>query len=139
MKKLLLLLSILIIGFITLDAQTVVIEASYYQWKIGNNFSYSPWWSELENCNILIFIRTDDNIVKINNERNDKFFVYKWNNKITGRDEDGNTWSEFLLYCFDKDGNKCILSYKTWDNYNMVYFSIYYSNLIYWYLGEVVK
>lgn len=91
-------------------------------------------WEGDNKAELLITIDLDDEIIQIDNGYKDVFYIRSISDTRINKDSDNDQYSAWDIQCYDKDGNKCDLTYRVYDEYNYQLLMISYSNVQYIYI-----
>jgi len=83
---------------------------------------------------LIVCFDIDEGLITINNKFEDSFILTGTPEFIEDlTDSDGDDYSQMRSYAIDQTGVECTIKIKTWDDYNLLHFYIYYSSLSYVY------
>ena len=107
----------------------------------ATNVTYSldegETWKNAE-CNILTSLDMDRDVIEIDNEFRDIFYIRSYEDMVESLDDDGDKYTFWVLDCKDNKNIYCDVTYALWDNINLFSLHIEYSNIIYIYSGEII-
>lgn len=90
-------------------------------------------WSDWMEAKLLIIFNTEDGIITIDNNYNDKFYIRNAPEAETLRDKQGREVVEIRLKAYDQNEKPVYIKIRTWTDDNSAQFYIYYTNLRYVY------
>jgi len=133
MKKTILLLLTLLLS-IVIYSQDVWLRSSRHAYSLYNSSTeqFMPW-SDWKPVSILIYVDGDNDIVHINNELMQKFYLNDPVTEAEKIDEDGDIYTSYLYTAYDEQNLRCFFVLQAWNNYNLCHVYIYYRDIKYVY------
>lgn len=96
-------------------------------------------WGPWKDANVLISIDFDRQIITIDNQYDDRFYISAVGDKERYRDKDGDYYDTFSMSAIDNEGQRCTLIYARWVDYDITTITIRYSDLQYTYHCNLIE
>lgn len=132
MKKFLLLISLVLCSYATIEAQNYKYNTTDFAFKIQDEYGTWSDWSDWIETRCLVNINLDREEICIYSDKPQEFSIYEYD-EDTFDDEEGG--SQFEMSCIDADGLRCNVRLRV-QNDGLLQLYVDYSDVMYVYCLE---
>lgn len=111
-----------------------------YTLRTYNTFSKTSEGTEDHDYSVFAIVDMDKNMVKIDNQYDDVFFIRSLDDQNTDYDSDGDKFTTLYFDAYDNQGDDCTVTFSVYEKYNLVILGvIYHADFMYGYYAEIVN